>query len=262
MYSESFLNEIILTGRYHFTLNEANESLGGSLHNTKIALHRLTAKKRVMSIYKGFYVIIPPEYSARNTLPPDLFIDSLMTFLKKPYYVALQNAAAYLGAGHFRAQAYTVMVKFPNLRDIRKNGTWIQFISTRTWPSAGIQTLKSDTGYFNVSGPELTALDLVKYEKNAGGIDHVAQILSELCESLSPNKLETVAVEYPQTTVLQRLGYLIDSELEQEALSEALWRVLKQRKTYLTQLQTGSSGEIKRDHKWKVKVNTEIDLEL
>lgn len=57
------------------------------------SLYRLTIKKRIVSVYKVFYVIIPPQYAAKGIVPPMYYISQLMEYLDKPYYISLLNAA-------------------------------------------------------------------------------------------------------------------------------------------------------------------------
>ena len=52
----------------------------------KRSLSRLSAKGQIISIYKGYYLIIPPQYASKGILPPAIFLDRFMEFLKRPYY--------------------------------------------------------------------------------------------------------------------------------------------------------------------------------
>ena len=51
----------------------------------KNELFRLSTQKITASVYRGFYVIIPPQYAAKGIVPPLYHIDSLMSYLHKPY---------------------------------------------------------------------------------------------------------------------------------------------------------------------------------
>lgn len=50
----------------------------------KNELFRLSTQKITASVYRGFYVIIPPQYAAKGIVPPLYYIDSLMSYLHKP----------------------------------------------------------------------------------------------------------------------------------------------------------------------------------
>ena len=81
-------------GRYSFRREEALDALGVSDEALQTAARRLTAKKRLVSPRRGFYVIVPLEYRSAGAPPPDWFIDELMKFQERPYYVGLLSAAA------------------------------------------------------------------------------------------------------------------------------------------------------------------------
>lgn len=71
----------------------------GSNEALQQAARRLAARKRLVSPRRGFYVIVPIEYRTAGAPPPAWFIDDLMTFQGRPYYVGLLSAAALHGAG-------------------------------------------------------------------------------------------------------------------------------------------------------------------
>jgi predicted transcriptional regulator of viral defense system len=69
---------------------------------------------------RGFYVIIPPDYSKQGIIPPYLYIDDLMKSLDTPCYVGLLSAAALYGAAHQQPTVYTVITQSPAPRSIDK----------------------------------------------------------------------------------------------------------------------------------------------
>ena len=90
-------------------------------------LSRLSQRGRVVPIYKGFYLIVPAEYAAMEILPPIIFIDYLMEFLSKPYYVGLLSAAALYGAAHQQPQEFFVITNTKQLAT-RKKGIKINYV--------------------------------------------------------------------------------------------------------------------------------------
>ena len=63
----------------------------------------------------------------------------------------------------------------------------------------------------NVSTPEMTAFDLVRYVKSAGYLNHVATILSELQEKFDLTRfIQLLATEGLELPYLQRMGYLLE----------------------------------------------------
>lgn len=81
-------------------------------------LSRLSSNKTIASVYRGYYVIIPTQYVLRGTVPATYYIDQLMSYLQKPYYVCMLSAAEMLGAAHQRPQQFSVMTTFPKRRAV------------------------------------------------------------------------------------------------------------------------------------------------
>lgn len=57
-------------------------------------LFRLSTQKIIVPVYRGFYVIMPPQYAAKGIIPPIYYIDQLMSYLDKPYYKSSQCSRA------------------------------------------------------------------------------------------------------------------------------------------------------------------------
>jgi predicted transcriptional regulator of viral defense system len=123
-----WINQQLSWGRYSFTLSylqaEMPEKSDASI---KTALKRLVTKNKIISVFKGFYIIIPPAYQNMGILPPVMFMDDLMEYLKRPYYVSLLSAAAMHGAAHQQPQVYFVCTTLPRMRGTQKKGIWIKY---------------------------------------------------------------------------------------------------------------------------------------
>jgi predicted transcriptional regulator of viral defense system len=136
----------------------------------------------------------------------------------------------------------------------------IFFISKHSWQQTDIVQKKGVAGYINVSSPELTAFDLIVYVDKIK-FNLATTVLQELYEEMKPSALKRVAKQM-ETPAIQRLGYIIDGFVESETLSDALQKVLKDRKikTIPLSVKKPKSGEV--DDKWKIIINTEIDPDL
>ena len=258
-YLDKYLTEIRAQGRYDFTLDKLTREFDLSYSALKQNLYRLKLKKEIIQIRQGFYVIIPPEYSKQGFLPPYLYIDDLMKWLGKPYYVGLLSAAALYGAAHQQPMGYTVMVQSPAPRNVEK--LKISFFSKKEFLHEGIVRKKTPAGDIPVSSPELTALDFFDYIHKFG-INQTATVLQELAEEMKAAPLLKIAGQYPNTTAIQRLGYILETEIGEEKLSNSLWKVLRERVFFPVPLspQKGKKGEI--NNKWKIIKNTEIEGDL
>lgn len=129
-YLDSYIDEQRANGKYSFITKGLHRQLGISENALKKTLQRLKSQKSVVMIRKGFYVIVPPEYNARGIIPTSLYVDDLMKFLNRNYYVGLLNAAAYHGAAHQQPQGYSIITEGIALRPI-KIIKWISILSLK-----------------------------------------------------------------------------------------------------------------------------------
>lgn len=262
-YLENFIDELRSNGRYAFSLPEVRGRFEQSDEAIKKALQRLKKKKEIALIRNEFYVIVTPEYRSKGILPPSLFVADLMKFLGRDYYVGLLNAATYYGAAHQQPQSFSVITIKPSLRNINNDNLKVNFYIKKEWDKVDIVQKKVDTGYINVSSPELTALDLVYYFDQAGGLNRVTTVLEELCESIDPNKMLDLAKRYSPITAVQRLGFLLEEILNMPDLSEPIKDYLKTVNYFPVLLRPQKEKpEMITGNDWKVVRNIEIETDL
>lgn len=258
-----YLEMLQSLGKNGFALESIQKELPHlSMIAIKSALSRQTRKGNIISIHKGYYLIIPPQYKSKGILPPPLFLDRFMDYLERPYYLGLLNAAAYHGASHQQPQEFYVVTVFPVVRPTLKKGLKISYISKKEIPNQLLEIKKTESGYLKISNPILTALDLVQFEKRVGGLNRVAVILNELMESIKPGNINQELLKFTSITTFQRLGYLMDHVLQNNVLSAAVYKIVKKENLFRIPLKTSAptSGFLSNE-KWKVIVNTEIKLE-
>jgi len=255
-----YIASLAATGRHHFTSSDAREALGVSADAAKLALSRLARQRMIASPARGFYVIVPPEYQSLGCLPADQFIPALMQRLGQPYYAGLLSAAQYHGAAHHRPQEFQVLLEKPR-RPIRCGQVRVAFIVRKRLRDVQLQSFNTPRGTIAVSTPEATAVDLVGYQRQVGGLDQVATLLSELAERIDPLRL-VAAAETAPTSWAQRLGYL----LEQVGGSEkavALKDYVQATARDAVPLLPGASREAaRRDADWKLLLNIDLEPEL
>lgn len=253
-------------GSIGFSLEEAKRKLPMMTKEAiSLAIHRQTVKGRIVSIYRGYYLIITPQYKGMGILPPTLFINELMEFIGKPYHVGLINAAVLHGATHQQPQEFYVVTTRPEIRAIRKKGIVIHFICQSKFNNNFIELKKTETGTIKVSNPEYTAIELIEFEKRMGGLSRVASILDELVEAFNKAGFSNQLILESKLSNLQRLGYLLDRIIQSHELAEVLHHKmlklgLKMPLTKLKSLGTGKGNPI--DKKWNIIINAEIETDL
>lgn len=255
-----FIFDLQGQGKMYFTIDMVRAQFSWKEEIIKKYLHRFSKKNAILSIRQGFYLIIPPEYSHSGILPPEMFIHELMSYLKQNYYVALLTAAMYHGASHQKPQEFFVVIEGKSLRRVEKNGVRINFITKKNLNLAGINQIKTSTGYMNISNPEMTFLDLLTYENRIGGINRAIEIMMEINETLSIARFKKV-LENVQITVLQRAAYILENLLERKNFADYIFIKLNPKKIY----RTGLSSRVKNigncTNRWKVVENIILEIE-
>lgn len=262
---EKWVEHQLSLGRYGFALFALRKDFANHTDTAiKFALKRLVDKGKIVSVHKGYYLILPAQYAGKGILPAPLFLDAFMKFLDRPYYVALLNAAAYHGASHQQPQEYFVITNFPVLRATQKRGIKINYISVKRIPENLVEQRKTETGYLNLSKPVLTATDLIQFERRIGGLNRAATVLNELAEAIHPSDFDTAFLEYTPATILQRLGYLLEFACQKTELAEALYEAMVKHQINCFRIPLKTSGEMhgfSSENRWKVIANTEIEID-
>lgn len=258
--ARDIIDSLAADGRYHFTAAELRSTLGVSVAATRLVLGRLTKKGYVASPARGFYVIIPPEYRRLGCLPADQFVPALLEHLKLGYYAALLSAAQYHGAAHHRPQEFQVALA-KNRRPIFCGAVRVSFIARRRVADVPVQRFNTPRGILLVSTVEATAVDLVGYGHHAGGLDHVATVLSELAEQIDPQRLVAAARIAPVPWA-QRLGYLLERVGAED--KTVLLKAYVQRKARDTAplLPAAPHDTTLRANDWRLRINTEVETEV
>jgi predicted transcriptional regulator of viral defense system len=258
--ARQYLERLASGGRHSFSSAEAQTALGVSADAALLALNRLAKQGLLASPARGFYVIVAPEYRSLGCLPAEQFVPDLMKWLERPYYVCLLSAAELHGAAHQRPQALQVFLEGKR-RPIVCGRVRVDFMVRKGLAAVPVQTLNTPRGGLVVSTPEATALDLVGYEQQAGGLNLVATVLSELAERLDPQRLAAAANAAP-TVWAQRLGYLMQQIGAGDRVG-LLQEHVREHARDATPLVPGRAFRTSaRDAAWKVYVNAAVEGDL
>lgn len=261
----TWVDNKIANGNFSFTIQHLKEDQSSKSDiSIKRALSRLVSQEKIISIYKGFYIIIPPSYKNMGVLPPTMFIDDLMNFLGRPYYISLLSAAAIFGAAHQQPQANYVCTTIPSIRTTKKKGIVIRYISKRKFPDGYIIQKKTESGYIKVSNPILTSIDLINYYKTIGGLNRAVSIINELSEEIELKNINNKILDIASKADLQRLGYIWDHEIDQPQLANKVFSVLKDQQIKIRSCKLINSKQKnngKLSNRWNVDVNTSIEID-
>lgn len=258
-----FIQELQSYEEYSFSTEELYKKTASPESTVKKELARLIAKKQLLNIRKGFYIILPPSYQHYKRLPIELYVDKLFKTLNRPYYVGYYSAAALHGASHQKVQQDYVITQLPALRDITKENVKIRFFNCVNWPRNNIIQSKSNAGFFCMSSPALTFADLLHNQKQLGGINRMLAVLEELSEVIKPEDLKGLLTWYGNKSTLQRVGYLLEEMQPQNQVSELIFEALQQLSFFPVLLspskdqKAGSTG-----NRWKIDANVELESDI
>lgn len=260
MYLAQYIDSLLAQGSYCFSGREAALALGSGKEATRAALRRLRHKGEIAMPFRGFYVILPPEYRQMGCLPASQFIPALMDYLKEPYYTGLLSAGEFYGAAHQKPQTFQVITEHSR-SSISCGSVRVDFIKRNNAALMPTRDFKTQRGYLKVSTPEVIAYDVVGYPHHSGGLDNAATVLAELAEVLDAEKLVAIAGLSPIAWI-QRLGYLFEL-VDESKLADVLAAFVANRKPVPAVLSPSRSCcGIRQNRRWRLYLNDEIIPDL
>ena len=267
---DQYLEQLLGRGRSYFSREEARAALDTSQAALAAAVTRLIKKRRLANPRHGFYLILRPEDRVVGAPDPARWIDPLMKHLQLDYRISLLRAAAFHGASHQAAMVFQVVVPRQQ-RDFEIGRHRLQFLYQTPQSFARVNQpdrlnqMKSDTGFAQVAGVELTLLDCARYLRKAGGISGVAQIARDIGAKAAPHALALAAADYENSAV-RRLGYLLELA-GHERQAEALVSFARKAKTVVPlnpsakPLIRSLAGLQEKNRRWKLAINEPVEFD-
>ena len=262
---QKWINDRAVHGYPTFSLEDVRDAgIYSSEQIIKNELTRLSSNKTIANVYRGFYVIIPVHYILRGSVPATYYIDQLMAYLRKPYYVCMLSAAELLGVAHQRPQQFSVMTTTPRRQNVSTRNITINWFYRDSLPEDALVIKNTETGTIRISNPLLTAADLVQNQQHIGGLSRVATILEELTEQIDVDRHFQPLVPYIKTVTWQRLGYLLENIVEDNTTAGQLYEQLRSssaRMIYKPLSTSADNNPSQRDNRWKINVNVRIETD-
>ncbi|WP_025068698.1 type IV toxin-antitoxin system AbiEi family antitoxin domain-containing protein [Bacteroides gallinarum] len=252
-----------MTGFPTFSYNDIRKALPAlSAQVVSNELYRLGKQKRIQAVHKGFYTTVSIQFRDRGIVPPYNYVDQLMTHLGRPYYISLLSAGVLNGAAHQRPQRLSVTTVLPRI-PVSKNSNRHLFWSYRKEiPQNLLLQTHTDTGTLLYSCPELTAVDLVQYSQQVGGLSAAATVIAELVENTDFMKSGKELTDITTFSTLQRLGYILENVLGEQSAADEIsmmlepyYKNLKYRPLSTDRPQDGA----RKNSKWKLIINQDIE---
>ena len=262
---QHWVEDQMIRGRYMFTKQDVLD-LGLPIKEVSVnrSLQRLEAKGTIMSPWQNFYVTVATEYRLKRVVPPSFYIDRLMSFLGRDYYVSLLTAAALNGASHQIAMVFQITVNGGPIRSGVKNGTKLEFTLRQNLPLEFTHKVKTRSGYMTVADAELTALDVVAESNKVGGMSRAAELLVELCEQTKWDESKLPLLKYFSVATIQRLGFILEM-IEETEQADALNILMRQTGKTVRKVPLKQTAPVADDmpvnERWKVIENYELEID-
>ena len=154
------------------------------------------------------------------------------------------------------------MITSQPLRPIKSKRELVKFFTKKFPQKTPTTTIQVPTGLMQVSTPEATALDLIRYSNSMGSLNHSATVLAELAEKMHPRKLlEAVIKTDAELSTVQRLGVVLD-HIGASDLSEPMRKWLDEQKPRFILLRPNLPSEgAPKNNQWKVAMNDTIEAD-
>jgi predicted transcriptional regulator of viral defense system len=259
MHAREYIDALASRGRYHFSLAEAVSALALNPLAVRAQLRRLKKVGLVAEPSRSFLVIVPSEYRHLGCLPAEQFVPHFMARVAEPYYFALLSAAQRHGAAHQSPQAAQVMVRTTH-EALTCGKVHVRFIARADMIKMPVLKVNSPRGSVQYSTPEVTALELVGYPREGGGLDNVATVLAELAEAMTAAKLVAAAQLCPESWA-QRLGYLLEL-VGHPQLAASLNPLASRAQSYTPLRRLAATAGATRSKVWKLIINVKVEPDL
>jgi hypothetical protein len=131
-------------------------------------------------------------------------------------------------------------------------------------PQTWLKSFNTQKGIVLVSKPELTAVDLITFQKEVGGLSRACTVLAELMEVVRFGKLDQAFFDYVPTSSIQRLGYLLENELGQSKQADILYSKAHTHGCKFQKIPLkycNSTENCETDKKWKIVINEYVEID-
>jgi hypothetical protein len=197
-------------GKVSFTIAELCEETGLSAIAARDQLKRLGEQVVRVSPRQDFFLIVSPEQFAIGAPPVSWWLHAYFREQKSPYYLALLSAAAEYESSHQAVQTVQVITDKPR-REISVGRIRIQFFVKKNIDVTQLRQIPNAFAPLNVSTPETTALDLVRYAHRIGGLGRAAQAIQGMLPKFTKAGLRNALNSENEHSTVQRLGYVLET---------------------------------------------------
>jgi predicted transcriptional regulator of viral defense system len=254
--------------KFVVTIEDVTKILDISYDHARQLLHRLVVDSWLAPIAPGKYELIPAERGLHAfTDPNPLFIGSN---LASPYYFTYATAAFFHGLTTQAALIVYLATTHGRPRPILVREKEYRLVIQPAHKFFGFAQVNAYGTLVNMADREKTILDCLDRPLYTGDIPEMAGMIQRGKSQMDLEKLVTYAARFENQTLLQRLGYLLDTlkiPMNNDTRSRLLKGVSGNIKCYLGQPKRWHTGGI-YNATWRVVDNipqqellTEIEVQ-
>lgn len=211
--TEGAIRFIQSKGKYLFRAYDFSHLTGRDPEGaaTTAALARLSKSGRIVSLVKrpSTWLIVPPEHEHYGAPPVTWWLEDFLGLDEPDYYLALLSAARYWGSAHYAQQSVQVMVA-QQRRPLEVGRLRIAFTYKTAISQTPTVTITDSIAPYRVSTREATLLDLIRHSKEIGGLEVITRVTKDLAAKLSVRGMSQALDALDQTTVAQRMGFVLE----------------------------------------------------
>ena len=204
------LSTLAKEGKTIINLKDVTRVTGASYGYAKVMANRLCNKKWLVLITSERYLISPLSAGVKSEYTEHEFVIAADLAKKKnSYYIAYWSALNHYG--YTEQTPFTVFVattcRIPN---VKIHGVSYKFVTTKKAKLFGTKNHIVVRQKIVISDREKTIVDALDHPERCGGIEEVAKCLWNAKDDVSFEEIATYAKKIKNSTVIERLGYLID----------------------------------------------------
>jgi len=214
------------------TIKDVMSLLNCSYSSAKNIIQRLVKKNWLESTSKGKYFLISAD-SGTEGIPPTnpLLIGGLLV---DPYYFSYSTANSFYGfTTQIPSTVYIATLK--SRRNVTIRNTPYHFVKLSEYKFFGFNKVKVFDADVFMAEKEKAIVDSIDKVKYAGGISELIEILRNTIDKINVDKTLDYASRMGSSSIIQRLGFLLES-LEITFDAKRLLNLVGKTVTYLDPL--------------------------
>jgi len=224
---EQFLNQSQARGEFIISVDQLARTGQMTYLAIRRQLEHLSQRVQHLPGRPSAYLIVPPEHLARGAPPVTAWLDAYFRLRDQPYYMGLLSAASLHGSSTQALQVTQVLTTKPT-RPMDIGRLHVDFYVKTHLRQTPLSALAGMPAPLAVSSPEATVLDLIAFSHRIGGIRRVTEVIADLKDVMSLIGLRTALHAETQTSVKQRLGFVL-SILGLDRMAEEVRKSLPKR---------------------------------